>query len=70
MQDLENSNWIVLDPIENIYGIYANLTVMTLLNFSDLWITQAELCLKDTFVKASFTFVTTFLDINENLDIY
>ena len=36
MQDLENSNWIVLDPIENIYGIYANLTVMTLLNFSDL----------------------------------
>ena len=28
-----------------------------------LIITQAELCLKGTFVKASFMFVTIFLDI-------
>ena len=32
MQDLENNNWITLDPIRNIYETYANLTVMTLLN--------------------------------------
>ena len=28
--------------------------------------TQAELCLKGTFVKASFMFATSFLDIYEN----
>ena len=32
MQDLENNIWIVLDPLGNIYEIYANLTAMTLLN--------------------------------------
>ena len=31
-----------------------------------LFITQAELCLKGAFVKASFMFVTIFLDIYEN----
>ena len=31
-QDLENNIWIVLDPLGNIYEIYANLTAMTLLN--------------------------------------
>ena len=46
MQDLENNNWITLDPIRNIYETYANLTVMTLLNQEHFWITQAELCLK------------------------
>ena len=29
MQDLENDNWIILDPLGNIYEIYANLTVIT-----------------------------------------
>ena len=31
MQDLENNNLIILDPLRNIYEIYANLTVMTTL---------------------------------------
>ena len=30
MQDLENNNWIILDPLENIYEIYVNLNVMNL----------------------------------------
>ena len=66
MQDFENNNWIILDPWENIYEIYANLTVMTLLNLNLFWTTRAELCLKGTFVKASFMFATIFLDISEN----
>ena len=33
MQDLENKNSIILDALGNIYEIYANLTVMNLLNF-------------------------------------
>ena len=33
MQDLKNS-WIILDPLGTIYEIYANLTVMTLLNLN------------------------------------
>ena len=32
MQDLQNNNWITLDPLGNTYEIYANLTAMTLLN--------------------------------------
>ena len=37
---------------------------MILLNLNHfLIITQAELCLKGTFVKATFVFVTTFLDM-------
>ena len=47
--------------------IYANLTVTTLLNFNHLWITQAELCLNGTFIKASFVFVTIFSGIYENI---
>ena len=40
------------------------MTVMTLLNLNDfLIITQAELCLKGTFVKAGFVFVTIFFQI-------
>ena len=40
---------------------------MTLLNPSHfLIITKAELCLKGTFVKVSFIFVTIFLDIYED----
>ena len=47
--------------------MYTDLTVMTLLNLNHvLIITQAELCLKGTFPKASFLFVTIFLDIYEN----
>ena len=66
MQDLENNNCIILDPLENIYEIYADLTVMTFLNLNHFWITtQAELCLKGTFVKVSFMFVT-IIDIYEN----
>ena len=34
MQDLENNNWILLNPLGNIYETYANLTVMTLLNLN------------------------------------
>ena len=65
MQDLKN-NSINLDPLRNIFEIYANLTVITLLNLNHFWITQAELCLKGTFVKASFMFVTIFMGIYEN----
>ena len=61
MQDLENNNWVILDPLGNIYEIYVNLTVMTtVLNLSYFWIKQAELCLKDTFVKAGFMFLIIF----------
>ena len=34
MQDLENNNWIKLDPLRGICEIYPNLTVMTLLNLN------------------------------------
>ena len=46
MQDLENNNWINLDPLGNIYETYDHLTVMTLLNQEHFWIAQTELCLK------------------------
>ena len=53
-----------MDPLRNIYEIYANLTKMIIhLNLNHFWITQAELCLKGTFVVASFMFVTIFLDL-------
>ena len=29
MQYFENNNWIILDPLGNIYEVYANLTQMT-----------------------------------------
>ena len=45
MQNLENNNWIILDPLENIYETHANLTAMTLLNLKCFWITKAELCI-------------------------
>ena len=34
MQDLESNNWIILDPLGNIYEIFLwpLMTVMTLLN--------------------------------------
>ena len=54
---------INLDLLGNIYEIYANLTVTTPLNLNHFWIKQAELFLKGTFVKASFMFVTIFLDM-------
>ena len=54
MQNLENNNWIILDPLGHIYEIYANLAAMTtLLNLNHFWKTQAEFCLKGTFIKAS-----------------
>ena len=31
MQDSKNNNWIILDPLGNIYETYANLNVMTTL---------------------------------------
>ena len=34
MQDLENNDWIMSDPLGSIYEIYPNLTVMTLLNLN------------------------------------
>ena len=60
MQDWENNNQIILDPLGNINEIYANLNVITLLNLNHFWIIEAELCLKGTFVKVSSMFVTIF----------
>ena len=40
---------------------------MTVLNLNHFWKAQAELCLKGTFVNASFMFVTIFSDIYDNL---
>ena len=34
IQDLENNNWIIVDPLGNIYEAYANQTVITLLNLN------------------------------------
>ena len=34
MQDLENYNWVILDPLENIYEIHANLAVITFFNLN------------------------------------
>ena len=58
--------WWLLDPLGNIYEIYGNLIVMTLLNFNHFWITQAELCLKGTFVKAEIHVCYHFLGSYEN----
>ena len=69
MEDLQINNWIILDPLGNIYVIYANLTMITLLNplmITHFWRTQAEVCLKGTLVKASFMFVPILLDFHEN----
>ena len=63
IQDLKNNNWIILDQLGNIREICANPALMTLKHF---WTGQAELCLKCTFNKASFMFVTIFSDINKN----
>ena len=61
MQDFENNSLIILDSLgNNFYDIYGTLTVMTLLNLNHFWITQAELCLKGKFVKASFMILTIF----------
>ena len=60
MEDLENNNWIILDPLGNIYEIYANLNVMTLLNLNRFWKAQTKLCPKGTYVKAGLMFVTIF----------
>ena len=61
MQGSENNNYIILDPLGNIYEIYANLTVMTTIsNVNHFFISQAELNLKGTFVKENFMFVTIF----------
>ena len=65
IQDLENNNQIILDPLGNIYEMCANLTVMTLLHLNHFWITQ-EICLKGAFVKSKFHVFSSFLDIYEN----
>ena len=42
MQDLENNNQVILDPLGNIYEKQANLTAVTLLNLNHfLLIVQA-----------------------------
>ena len=66
-QDLENNyyNLIILDPLGNIYDIYANPIVMTLLNLNHFWKTQAELYLKGTFVFL-LPFLLPFFHIFEN----
>ena len=66
MPDLENNNWIILDTLGNTYEIYANVTVMNLLNLNHFLIRQVELCLKSTFVKSSFIIVTIFSDVYKN----
>ena len=66
MQDLENNNLIILDPLRNIYELYADLTLMGLLILNHFWIKQAEFCLKCTFVKGSFMFLIICWDISEN----
>ena len=40
--------------------MYANLTVMTVLNLNHFYIMEAELYLKGTSVKTSFTIATIF----------
>ena len=55
MQDLKNINWIILDL----------LGIIWLINLNHFWVKSAELNVKSTFVKASFMFVTIFLDIYE-----
>ena len=42
--------------------------MMTPFNLNHFWITQSELCLKGTFAKASFMFVTIFLNIEMKND--
>ena len=58
MQDLKNNKWITIDPLGNTYEIYANLN---LINASR--IKQAELSLKDAFIKASLMFATILFEI-------
>ena len=51
----------------NIYEIFPNLIVMTLLNLNQfLIITQAELCLEGTLVKSKFHVSYHFFSICEN----
>ena len=66
MQDLGNHNRIILDPVGNFCEIYVNLTVMTPSNLNHSRITQAKLCLKGSFAKASFMFAAIFLDLYQN----
>ena len=57
MQDLEDNNWIILDPLQKIYEIYVNLTVMTiLLKLNHFWQIQAELSLLKTIIYLHNTF--------------
>ena len=68
---LRKQCWIILDPLGNIYEMYAHLTVMTtLLNINHFWITQAGLCLKGTFVKESFMFVSWFFFKSQEEKLY
>ena len=48
------------NPLIESWYIYADLTVMTLWNLNHLWIKHAELCLKGTFIKASFMTVCSY----------
>ena len=56
---VENNNWIILDPLGNFYKINALLTVMALLNNTSWVMYKKQIC-------KSFMFVTIFLDIYEN----
>ena len=55
MQDLENNNWIILEPLENIYDMHANLNVITtLLKFNQFsnnisWIISTRYIYKSKF---------------------
>ena len=37
MRDLENNNWIIIDPLGNIHDIHANLIVVTTLSNFNLF---------------------------------
>ena len=56
MLDLENNDWIILDPLRKIYEIYTNLIVMTLFNHNHFriahklkYVQKAHLCLLPLF---------------------
>ena len=55
MKDLKNNNWIILDPLRNMYEMYANLTVMTFLNLK-----EKKRRKKEKFFKACMKF---FMDV-------
>ena len=63
MQDLENNDWIMLDPLGSIYEIYPNLTVMTLLNLNQFKKNTSWIISKRHIFKSKFHVCYHFLDM-------